>query len=148
MFSLLVPRCSLLFFRREGSPLVDSKKKAIKAAKTANSKKAKDILVLELKDISSIADYFVICSGESSTQVKAIAEAIDEKFSKDKMQPLGREGVNFARWILMDYGDVVVHIFDKESRDYYELEKLWLDAPRVSIEKQLKPAIKRQKASK
>lgn len=64
------------------------------------------------------------------------------------MQPLGREGVNFARWILMDYGDVVVHIFDKESRDYYELEKLWLDAPRVSIEKQLKPAIKRQKASK
>ena len=114
-------------------PLLDSKKKAIKAAKIANSKKAKDTLILDLKNLSTITDYFVICSGESSTQVKTIAETIEENFSKSKIFPLGKEGVNFARWVLIDYGDIVIHIFDEETRAYYELEKLWLDAPRISI---------------
>jgi ribosome-associated protein len=120
-----------------GSPLLDSKKKAIKAASVATGKKAKDIRILELKDISTITDYFIICSGESSTQVRSIAEAIEEAFSKEKNSPQGREGLNFARWVLLDFGDVVVHILDQESRDYYELEKLWLDAPRISFEETL-----------
>jgi ribosome-associated protein len=120
-----------------GSPLLDSKKKAIKAASVAAGKKAKDIRILELKDISTITDYFIICSGESSTQVRSIAEAIDEAFSKEKNSPQGKEGLKFARWVLLDFGDVVVHIFDQESRDYYELEKLWLDAPRISFEETL-----------
>lgn len=117
-----------------GSPLLDSRKKAIMAAKSAAGKKAKDIRILELKDISTITDFFIICSGESTTQIKSIAEAIEEEFSKEKIYPQGREGLNFARWVLLDYGDVVVHIFDQESRNYYELEKLWLDAPRISFE--------------
>jgi ribosome-associated protein len=117
-----------------GSPLLHSKDKAIKAAKTASGKKAKDTLILELKDISSITDYFIICSGESSVQVKSIAEAIEEKFSKDKIFPQGKEGLNLAQWALLDYGDIVVHIFVRERRSYYELEKLWLDAPRLSFE--------------
>lgn len=120
-----------------GSPLLDSRKKAIKAARSAAGKKAKDIRILELKDISTITDYFIICSGESTTQIKSIAEAIEEEFSKEKISPQGREGLNFARWVLLDYGDVVVHIFDQESRNYYELEKLWLDAPRISFEETL-----------
>ena len=116
-----------------GRPLLNIKKKAIEAAKTANSKKAKDTLILELKNLSTFTDYFVICSGESSIQVKTIAEAIEEKFSKNKIFLLGREGLSSARWILLDYGDVVIHIFNEESRAYYELEKFWLDAPRISI---------------
>ncbi|MEE8328445.1 MAG: ribosome silencing factor [Thermodesulfovibrionia bacterium] len=98
-------------------------------------KKAKDTLILELKDLSTIADYFIICSGESSVQIRTIAETIEDKLSKDKIYPLGREGLNFARWVLIDYGDVVIHIFSEESRAYYELEKLWLDAPRISADK-------------
>jgi ribosome-associated protein len=60
---------------------------------------------------------------------------VEEKFAKNKIFPLGKEGLSFAHWVLMDYGDVVIHIFDEESRAYYELEKLWLDAPRISLDK-------------
>lgn len=113
--------------------------------KVAIGKKAKEPLILELKDISSIADYFVICSGDSSTQVRAIAEAIDDEFSKGKMLPLGKEGMSAARWVLMDYGDIVVHIFDAESRAFYDLEKLWLDAPRIPVEKGRPPGKRKEK---
>ena len=122
-----------LLKKKGGRPLLNTKKKAIEAAKTANSKKAKDTLILELKNLSTFTDYFVICSGESSIQVKTIAEAIEENFSKNKIFLLGREGLSSARWVLLDYGDVVIHIFNEESRAYYELEKFWLDAPRISI---------------
>jgi ribosome-associated protein len=113
--------------------LLHSREKAIEAARIAISKKAKDTLILELKNLSTITDYFIICSGESSTQVKTIAETIKEKFSKNKIFPRGKEGLNSARWVLMDYGDIVIHIFHEESRAYYELEKFWLDAPRIPI---------------
>lgn len=86
-----------------------------------------------MKGLSVIADYFVICSGESSRQVRALAEEIEKKLSKSKILPLNIEGLNNACWILMDYGDVIVHIFDAETRAYYELEKLWLDAPRIPV---------------
>jgi ribosome-associated protein len=89
---------------------------------------------LELKNISTFTDYFVICSGESSIQVKTIAETIEEKFSKKKIEPIGREGFSSSRWILLDYGDVVVHVFHEESRAFYELEKFWLDAPRIPVD--------------
>ncbi len=113
--------------------------------KLAVGKKAKAPLILELKDISSIADYFVICSGDSSTQVKAIAEAIDDNFSKDKMFPVGKEGLSAARWVLMDYGDIVIHIFNAESRAFYDLERLWLDAPRIPAEKEQPRGRKKEK---
>lgn len=83
-----------------------------------------------------MTDYFIICSGDSSIQIRTIAETIKEKFSKNKIVPLGIEGLSFARWVLMDYGDAIIHIFNEESRAYYELEKLWLDAPRIPIEKE------------
>lgn len=74
----------------------------------------------------------MICSGESTTQVKAITEHIETEFMKNSVKPLSVEGLRYAHWILMDYGDVIVHIFEAQTRAYYELEKLWLDAPRIS----------------
>jgi ribosome-associated protein len=97
-------------------------------------KKAKNVLILDLKGLTTIADYFVVCSGESTTQVKAITELIEEKFDEAGIKPLGIEGLNYRHWVLMDYGDVIVHIFEEETRAYYELEKLWIDAKRVQIE--------------
>ncbi len=94
-------------------------------------KKAVDVLVLELKGLSIIADYFIICSGESTTQVRAIVEAIEENFSKKSIRPIGIEGLNYSHWVLMDYGDIIIHVFEEETRAYYQLEKLWLDAPRI-----------------
>lgn len=115
--------------------IINSKRRALRAAEAALDKKAKDTVILELKDLSTIADYFVICSGENPAQIRAIAEAVQENFSKNKVFPLGREGLDYARWVLIDYGDFVIHIFDEETRAYYELEKLWIDAPRIQIEK-------------
>lgn len=76
----------------------------------------------------------MICSGESTTQVKAIAEHIEAEFQRNAIKPLSVEGLNYAHWVLMDYGDVIIHVFEDETRDYYELEKLWLDAPSIAIE--------------
>jgi ribosome-associated protein len=102
----------------------------------ANDKKAVDTVILELKELSTIADYFVICSGNNTAQIKAIAESIDEYFSKKKVFPRGKEGLDFARWVLIDYGDIVIHIFNQETRGYYDLEKFWIDAPRIDINEQ------------
>ncbi len=97
------------------------------------AKKARNTLILELKGLTIFADYFVICSGESTTQVRAIADHIEAEFMKDSIKPLSVEGLSYAHWVLMDYGDVVIHIFEDETRGYYELEKLWLDAPRIPV---------------
>lgn len=104
----------------------------------ALDKKAENILVLQLKDLTAISDYFVICSGESTTQVKAIAENVKEKLKKQGAKLLGIEGLRFAHWVLMDYGDVIVHIFEESVRTYYELEKFWLDAPKIPLEAEIK----------
>lgn len=119
----------------EGRQSVDSKikKMAVKAAEIAIDKKANDTIVLQLKDLTTIADYFVICSGDNPAQVKAIAEAIDDHFSKQKTTRLGREGMEFARWVLIDYGDIIINVFHKEARAFYNLEKMWMDAPRIPI---------------
>ncbi len=90
----------------------------------------------------------MICSGENPAQIKTIAETIGEKFSKKKIYPLGKEGMDFARWVLLDYGDIVIHVFDKETRAYYELERLWLDAPKISINKNKSPVRKKRVLSK
>lgn len=81
----------------------------------------------------------MICSGESTTQVKAIAEHIEAEFLKDSIKPFSVEGFSHAHWILMDYGDVIVHVFQDETRSYYELEKLWIDAPRIPAEGERPP---------
>lgn len=87
-----------------------------------------------MKQLTVVADYFVICSGESRTQVGAIADRVEEKLKESGVRPLSREGARFNTWILLDYGDVIIHIFEREARAFYELEKLWLDAPRIDRE--------------
>lgn len=107
------------------------KKKAILAARCLEGKKASDITLLNVSGITTIADYFVIATGESKRQIKACAEHIDEALSIKGEYPHHLEGVTNLEWVLMDYGDVIVHIFDKEARLYYGLERLWGDAPKV-----------------
>ena len=107
---------------------------AIQAAKAALGKKALDVIVLDLSGLTFIADYFVICSGESTTQVKAVAEFIEQEFANKHVKPLGVEGAAHSHWILLDYGDVIIHVFEKEARAYYNLEKLWMDAKIIEID--------------
>lgn len=126
---------SAIIFKTERSNIhIESKDKALAAALAALDKKAKDTLVLELKNLTIIADYFVICSGESTTQVRTIADHVAETLGKCGQKPLSTEGLTYARWVLLDYGDVIVHVFEEETRAYYELEKFWLDAPRIAVE--------------
>lgn len=93
------------------------------------------MLILDIQGLTSIADYFVICSGESTTQVKAISEEILERFEDAGIKPLGIEGFRYSHWVLIDYGDVIIHVFEEETRIFYELEKLWIDAERIPLEK-------------
>ena len=99
------------------------------AGELALTKKGYDIKILKLSSISSICDYFVIVSGDVDVHVKAIAEAIDDGLRKSGVRPWHKEGIKGGQWILLDYVDVVVHIFNKSVREYYALEKLWGDAP-------------------
>jgi ribosome-associated protein len=106
---------------------------ALRCAEAAENKKALDVQVLDLRTLTTIADYFVMCSGTSSTQVRAIADEIGQVLAQAGIRPSHVEGAPEATWVLMDYSDVVVHIFDEQSRTYYSLEKLWGDAPRVPV---------------
>jgi ribosome-associated protein len=112
--------------------------KSVDFAKTITdiilTKKGYDIRLLNLKSISTIADYFIICSAGSDVQVKAIADEIDKKLRDQGIKCLFKEGYESMNWILLDYFDVVVHIFREESRKFYNLEKLWGDAPVTFIE--------------
>lgn len=112
---------------------VDIQKIVNIAYNAAESKKARDIIVLNIGEISTLCDYFLICSGGSTPQVKAIAEEIEKKLSEQQIMPLRREGFTQGDWILLDYGDVVVHVFKDEERDFYNLERLWGDAEVVNI---------------
>jgi len=101
-------------------------------AEAADDKKAFDILILDLRGLTYITDYFVICSGSNITQVGAISDWIGQSLAGAGIRPSHMEGEAEASWVLMDYGDVVVHIFDEQTRIHYSLEKLWGDAPRIS----------------
>ncbi len=113
---------------------MESKKLALRIADQMFEKKGFDVLVMDLSKIASFADYFVICSADSDTQVKAIADDIDKKLRDDGIKPWHREGYSSLSWVLLDYVDVVVHVFKKDSRAFYNLEKLWGDAPLLKIE--------------
>ena len=96
-------------------------------------KKAKDISAIDIHELTTIAHYFIIASGTSVPHIKAIADNVKEKLSEKNIRPLREEGYNAARWILQDYGDIVVHIFHEEDREYYRLERLWQDGKPVSL---------------
>jgi ribosome-associated protein len=102
---------------------------ARKIVDIASDKQAVDIVLLDTQEVCSFADYFVICSGESKRQLKAIIDAIDSELKKEDIKPMHEEGTPDSGWVLLDYGAIIVHIFDPFQRDYYQLEKLWETAP-------------------
>jgi ribosome-associated protein len=102
------------------------------AVKTGQAKKAEDILVVDLRELTSFTDFFIIMTGNSSRQNAAIVESIEQDLKKKNTRPLGIEGKEVAEWILMDYGSFVIHVFSRRAREYYSLEKLWGDAPRAA----------------
>jgi ribosome-associated protein len=97
----------------------------------ASDKKGSDIVMLRTAELTTMADFFVICSGRSDRQVQALSGAIVDELRDDGIRPLGTEGVNSARWVLLDYGSVIVHVFAPEEREYYGLERLWGKAAQV-----------------
>ena len=102
---------------------------AEKIATIADDKKGKDILILNMEGISYMTDFFVIASASNTTLVRAIADAIEDKLAEQQVFCSHKEGYNDGRWVLMDFGDAVVHVFLEEERDFYNLEQLWADAP-------------------
>ena len=115
--------------------LIEGRELALAAARYADDKQAEDIVVLDLDGISSIADFFVICTGSSSPHLKAVYREIDDKLSVEHgIMPRGREGHPESQWLVLDYVDVIVHVFHREQRDKYALEDLWSDASRVKFE--------------
>lgn len=117
---------------------MDALLKAKRIVEIADLKKAHDIELIEIKDVSSITDYFVICTANSELQVKAVADEIEFKLKEEDVAPTHIEGYQTAGWVLLDYNDVVCHIFNKESRAFYSLERLWQDAKRVDISEIIK----------
>jgi len=110
-----------------------SRQRALECARAALEKKAENLRVLDLTRLSGFTDYFVICSGLSDRQVQAISTSVEQHLESQGAELVNFEGFSDGRWVLMDFGDVVVHIFQDALRDYYDLENLWADAPRVAI---------------
>ncbi|MRS11548.1 MAG: ribosome silencing factor [Actinobacteria bacterium] len=107
---------------------------AILAAAAASDKKAEDIVVLDVAETLVITAYFVIATGSSDRQVRSIADEIEDRLRREAgVKPMGREGEREGKWVLLDFADVVVHVFQPEERDFYRLDKLWSDAPRVDV---------------
>lgn len=113
----------------------DVRRQALRAAEAAAAKKASDVVILDVGDIISITDFFVIVSGANDRQVKTIVDEVEERLgASEGLRPLSVEGLDERRWVVIDYGDFLVHVFHEETRAYYELERLWADAPRVPFE--------------
>ena len=109
------------------------KEMALLLAQAMDSKKGKDIRVLETDGVTTLADYFVLCSGSSAPQLKALADAGEKAMKDHGILPRHVEGHRGGTWILQDYGDVVVHVFDKEARAFYDLDRLWADAKTIDL---------------
>ncbi len=120
--------------KHENENTNDSYVLAKQIADLALSKKAEDVVLLDMKGISGFTDYFIICSGNGKLQVKAICDAVENGLYDHNIKALHREGYALKKWILLDYFDVVCHVFDQESRQYYQLEQLWGDAKKEVIE--------------
>jgi ribosome-associated protein len=103
------------------------------AVKAAEAKQAKDVKVLDLREITSFADFFVIASGANARQIQAIADEVEIQLKKLGEYPLSVEGYQNAEWVLLDYGDYLIHIFTEKARQYYDLERLWRDAKTVAL---------------
>ena len=103
-----------------------SREKAFEIAKVLYSKGGEDILLLHVEDMTIIADYFVICTGRSGVQVKALSDHVEDKLAEDEITVIRKEGYNAGRWVVLDYSDVLVHIMLDEEREFYNIERLWV----------------------
>ncbi len=107
---------------------------ATKIARILDKKKAQEVKALKVRDLTVLTDYFVIASGTSTTQVKSLAEEVEFQLEQEGIRPLRTEGYDSKNWILLDYGEVIVHVFYPQTREFYDLEHLWADADPVEIE--------------
>lgn len=119
--------------RREEIGLMDNESIFTLVVEALYEKKARDVKAIDISELTTIADYFIVCSGTSMTHIKTLADHVEEKLIGQNVQCLHREGYNSARWILLDYGDIVVHIFLEEDREFYGLERLWQDGKPVPL---------------
>lgn len=120
------------------TPFSDLDEEVKLALHFASEKKAFDMVALDLREIASFAEFFIICSGANQRQVQAISDEISEQLKKElKSRPVRIEGYRTGEWVLLDYGDFIVHIFEKEARDFYDLQRLWRDAKRVELPENL-----------
>jgi ribosome-associated protein len=108
---------------------------ALLAAETCDEKKAKEIIVLDVRKITTISDYFIVCSTTNERQARAIAEGMRMKMKELGRREMGVEGIDDARWVLQDFGDIVLHIFHESQREFYDIEGLWADAKQVRWKK-------------
>lgn len=109
--------------------------KITKAAWEAlDDKKADNIVILNIGEVSVIADYFIIASGGSPSQINALVDSVEEKLSELNVKPVNIEGIQNASWVLMDYGDIIIHIFSKNDREFYNLERIWADCKEVDVD--------------
>lgn len=115
----------------------DIAKLAQALAQAALAGKAEDLLLLKVDELTTLADYFLICSGTSDRHLRSMAQRIEEGGRALGRKPLAREGERQGRWVLLDYGDVIVHLFDQPTREYFNIAQLWADAPRVTVEEPL-----------
>lgn len=106
---------------------------ALLAAKALDSKKAKEIKVIEIGDLTTLADYFVIAAGTSNTQISALSDVVEEYLKREGEMALRREGYRDGTWVLLDYGSIAVHIFSEEAREFYDLERLWRDGKELDL---------------
>ena len=114
--------------------MASSKELAITAAIASSDKRATDIVAIDVAELLVVTDYFVICTANTDIQARAIADEVEDRLREEHgVKPIGREGVSEGRWVLLDFGDVVFHVFQPEERDFYRLEKLWGDAERLSL---------------
>jgi ribosome-associated protein len=116
---------------------IDARELALIIGMAADEKKAEDILIMDMQDVTVITDYFMICTGRSGIQVQAIVDNIEERVEEAGIRVNHREGYREAKWVLLDYGSVIVHVFQAEDRIFFDLERLWADAPSYSLEELL-----------
>lgn len=121
--------------KQQASALSLQRQTAEKICALLSSKKAEDILIIDVAEKTTLCDYFVIASGHSSTQVRALCDHVEEKLSEEGLEPRRTEGTREGRWGVLDYGDVIVHIFNDESRLFYHLERLWEDGGNATVYK-------------
>ena len=113
--------------------MLNPKEMALIAAKALDAKKGKDIRVLEIDKITTLADYFVICTGSSNTQINALCDEVEKQLTAEGEEPLHREGYRGGTWVLLDYGCIAVHVFNAEARQFYSLEHLWADGKEIDL---------------